>query len=317
MPAAVPAAGTVAGLRATRGRMYFALSGNSRMISVEHNFPLLLTGVPAYGTQQAGVLMTGSAFPADSFTVFAARRRRVILAAGAITLTTGLLPRLVGGRPGAPVREVAVRRRVPVHHVGPSYPLDRPLYYVDDAAKAIALTIDDGPDPVYTPQVLAVLHRYGVTATFSMIGLHVAAYPQLAREVHQAGHKIANHTWTHADLAVMRRHEVHDELARASHEIHQATGVQPDLFRAPYGAWSADVIRQCEHMKMVPLDWSVDPRDWAEPGTASIIRNIMTNTRPGSIILEHDGGGNRSETVQALRVVLPRLLGDGYRFTTP
>ncbi len=77
------------------------------------------------------------------------------------------------------------------------------------------------------------------------------------------------------------------------------------------------MIRQCEQMKMIPLDWSVDPRDWARPGTRSIVRNIMHNTRPGSIILEHDGGGNRSETVEALHVVLPRLQHHGFHFVTP
>jgi peptidoglycan/xylan/chitin deacetylase (PgdA/CDA1 family) len=195
--------------------------------------------------------------------------------------------------------------------------MDQPLYYIHDASKAIALTIDDGPDPVYTAQVLRVLHEYEVTATFSMIGIHVAAYPELARAVAEAGHRIANHTWTHANLAHLPAHRVHSELARASAAIGSATGAHPGLFRAPYGAWSAAVIRQCEHMKMIPLDWSVDPRDWTRPGTRSIVRNIMENTRPGSIILEHDGGGNRSQTVQALRIVLPRLLHAGYHFRTP
>lgn len=256
-----------------------------------------------------------------SAAVFAARRRRLVLATGAITVTSALASRLLG-RPedhvpaARPRDHLLAHRRVPAHR-GPSYPLDRPLYYVDDASKAIALTIDDGPDPVYTPQVLAVLHNYHVTATFSMIGLHVAAYPQLARAVAEAGHQVANHTWTHADLAGMPSHGVHSELDLASQAIHAATGVHPGLFRAPYGAWSPAVIRLCEHMRMVPLDWSVDPRDWAQPGTRSIIRNIMENTRPGSIILEHDGGGNRSETVAALRVVLPRLLREGYHFVTP
>ena len=202
-------------------------------------------------------------------------------------------------------------------HPEPPYPLDRPLYYIHDAPKAIALTIDDGPDPVYTPQVLRVLRQYRVTATFSMIGLNVAAYPNLARAVAEEGHHIANHTWTHSDLVRMPVHRVHTELTRASQAIHSATGVHPQLFRAPYGAWSATVIRQCERMRMVPLDWSVDPRDWARPGVRSIVRNIMHNTQPGSIILEHDGGGNRSETVEALRIVLPRLLHQGYHFQTP
>jgi peptidoglycan/xylan/chitin deacetylase (PgdA/CDA1 family) len=247
--------------------------------------------------------------------LFAARRRRLLLAVGGITLTSALAPRLISGRP-PPAAAESARADVPVRR-GPAYPLDQPLYYVHDAARAIALTIDDGPDPVYTPQVLRVLHSYHVTATFSMIGLQVAAYPQLARSVAEAGHQIANHTWTHADLAGMPAHGVHSELALASKAIHAATGVHPALFRAPYGAWSAAVIRQCEHMRMIPLDWSVDPRDWAQPGARSIIRNIMENTRPGSIILEHDGGGNRSQTVEALRVVLPRLLRKGYRFVTP
>ncbi len=199
----------------------------------------------------------------------------------------------------------------------PSYPLDRPLYYIRDASKAVALTIDDGPSPVYTPQVLDLLAQYHVTATFSMIGVHVAAYPYLARAVAEAGHVIANHTWTHADLAGMRAQRVHSELARAGDAIHAATGVQPALFRAPYGAWTPTVIKQCEHMKMVPLDWSVDPRDWARPGVRRIVRDIMGKTQPGSIILEHDGGGNRSQTVAALRIVLPRLLREGYHFRTP
>jgi peptidoglycan-N-acetylglucosamine deacetylase len=258
--------------------------------------------------------------------IFAVRRRRLVLATAGLTLTTALAPRLLD-RPGG---RALARQHVPASHGAsaargvsvsarraPAYPTDKPLYYIHDASRAIALTIDDGPDPAYTPQVLQLLHTYRVTATFSMIGIHVAAYPELARMVADAGHQVANHTWTHADLARSPAHSVHSELARASDAIHAATGVQPGLFRAPYGAWSPAVIRQCAHMKMVPLAWSVDPRDWARPGTRSIVRNIMGNTRPGSIILEHDGGGNRSQTVAALRIVLPRLLHEGYHFRTP
>jgi peptidoglycan-N-acetylglucosamine deacetylase len=253
--------------------------------------------------------------------VFAARRRRLLLAVGGLTLTSALAPRLLASSPAehrtaARPDSHANRIRALAQHV-PSYPLDRPLYYVRDVSKTIALTIDDGPDPVYTPQVLEILRQYRVTATFSMIGLHVAAYPDLARSVADAGHQIANHTWTHADLATMKATAVQAEMTRASQAIHAATGRTPVLFRAPYGAWSPAVIRQCEHMKMIPLDWSVDPRDWARPGTRSIVRNIMQNTRPGSIILEHDGGGNRSETVAALRIVIPALLREGYQFGTP
>ena len=192
-----------------------------------------------------------------------------------------------------------------------------PMLHVDAGRRGIALTIDDGPSRAYTPQVLRLLDKYGVTATFSMIGLEVAAQPGLVREVAAAGHKIANHTWSHLDLAVMPPFMIADQINRATGAIHQATGRVPTLFRAPYGAWSPVVLQHCAQAGMTPLDWSVDPRDWSRPGVASIVGNIMRNTRTGSIILEHDGGGNRSQTVAALKIVLPRLLAAGYHFTTP
>jgi peptidoglycan-N-acetylglucosamine deacetylase len=191
------------------------------------------------------------------------------------------------------------------------------MFYVDDGPMAIALTIDDGPSPVYTPQVLQLLEKYQVTATFSMIGSEVDAHPGVAREVAAAGHMIANHTWTHVDLASLRPAAVADQMNRATGAIHQVTGKVPTLFRAPYGAWSPAVLQQCAKTRMTPLDWSVDPRDWSRPGVASIVRNIMRNTKTGSIILEHDGGGNRAETVAALKIVLPRLLAAGYHFRIP
>ena len=193
----------------------------------------------------------------------------------------------------------------------------QPLYHLTDGPKVIALTIDDGPSPVYTPQILRLLHTYGVTASFSMVGRSVAAYPALAREVAAAGHVIVNHTWTHANLTVLAPLAVADEMNRASGIIAKATGTRPAMFRAPYGAWSPTVLARCRQMRLMPLDWSVDPRDWARPGVSAIAANIMRNTRTGSIILEHDGGGNRAQTVAALTYVLPRLLDQGYRFRAP
>ena len=192
-----------------------------------------------------------------------------------------------------------------------------PMAYLDDGRKAIALTIDDGPSPVYTPQILRLLDQYHVTATFSMIGIEARAYPGVAREVAAAGHLIANHTWTHLDLQWLPPVLVADQMDRATAAIHAATGRVPHLFRAPYGAWSPFVLQRCAEIGMIPLGWSVDPRDWSRPGVPAIIANIMHNTHGGSIILEHDGGGNRSQTVAALKYVIPRLLAAGYRFRTP
>ena len=188
---------------------------------------------------------------------------------------------------------------------------------VVEGRKAIALTIDDGPSPVYTPQILRLLRRYGITASFSMIGINVLAYPDVAREVADAGHMIVNHTQTHHNLAFMPPSRVTDEMSYATEAIHRATGEVPGMFRAPYGVWTPVVLQRCQAMGMTPLDWSVDPRDWSRPGVTAIIRNIMGNTGTGSIILEHDGGGNRAQTVAALKIVIPRLLDAGYRFRTP
>jgi peptidoglycan/xylan/chitin deacetylase (PgdA/CDA1 family) len=192
-----------------------------------------------------------------------------------------------------------------------------PMETLHDGRKVIALTIDDGPSPVYTPQILRLLHRYKITASFSMIGINVVAHPGVARAVADAGHMIVNHTWKHPDLVLLSPVEIRDEMDYATEAIHRATGRVPDMFRAPYGAWSPTVIQRCEQLRMRPLDWSVDPRDWARPGVSAIVDNIMDNTRTGSIILEHDGGGDRSQTVAALRIVLPRLLEAGFRFRTP
>jgi peptidoglycan-N-acetylglucosamine deacetylase len=192
-----------------------------------------------------------------------------------------------------------------------------PMYYVDDGPKVIALTIDDGPSPVYTPQILQLLSKYRVTAAFSMIGENVTYYPSVARDVADAGHMIVNHTWDHSDLTLMGSSRVRSEIVRASDAIEAATSVRPHMFRAPYGAWSRTSLDYCATMGLTPLDWSVDPRDWARPGVGSIVSTIMRTTQTGSIILEHDGGGNRSQTVAALKIVIPRLLGEGYRFEVP
>jgi peptidoglycan-N-acetylglucosamine deacetylase len=190
----------------------------------------------------------------------------------------------------------------------------RPVYYVDDGPMTIALTIDDGPSPIYTPQILQILEQYKITASFSMVGKNVTYYPSVAREVADAGHVIVNHTWDHADLAPLTESQTRAEIANASDAIHTAVGQVPTIFRAPYGAWSKTTLEYCASANLMALDWSVDPRDWARPGVDEIVDNILRNTETGSIILEHDGGGDRSETVAALRIAFRRLLDEGYHF---
>ena len=204
----------------------------------------------------------------------------------------------------------------PTPHATPTHttPPPQPVYYVDDGPMTIALTIDDGPSPIYTPQILQILAKYKVTASFSMVGENVTYYPGVARDVADAGHVIVNHTWDHADLATLTESQTRAEIANASDAIHTAVGRVPTIFRAPYGAWSRTTLEYCASEKLMALDWSVDPRDWARPGVSKIVSNILKNTGTGSIILEHDGGGDRSETVAALKIAIPRLLDEGYHF---
>ena len=191
-----------------------------------------------------------------------------------------------------------------------------PQYYVDDAGPmAIALTLDDGPDPVYTPQVLEILDQYGIQATFNMIGRQIGGNIPLVREVAAAGHTITNHTWDHADL---RRHGVKrviSEIDRCNEALADA-GQTPTIFRAPYGYWTPAVFQACDARGLTPLGWSVDPQDWNTDhvDTQNIVDTVLRTTHAHDIILEHDGGGDRSNTVAALRIFIPALLDRGFTF---
>ncbi|HEY3868164.1 MAG TPA: polysaccharide deacetylase family protein [Actinocrinis sp.] len=190
-----------------------------------------------------------------------------------------------------------------------------PEYYVSAGPKVVALTIDDGPSGQYTPQILKLLQKYEIIATFCMIGRQIGPNKAVVAEVVQAGHMIVNHTWDHADQTKLSAAAVASEISRTN-DAFADLGLYPSVFRAPYGSWNKTVFAACAAADLRPLDWSVDPKDWSMPGVQTIVSNIMKNTKTGSIILEHDGGGDRSQTVAALGIVLPQLLEQGYRFTT-
>ncbi|MGW4898466.1 polysaccharide deacetylase family protein, partial [Kitasatospora sp. NPDC004240] len=193
----------------------------------------------------------------------------------------------------------------------------RPVHELDAERRVVALTLDDGPDPRHTPTVLALLESYGIRATFFLVGENVAAHPALVREIADRGHHIANHTWSHPDLRTLSETRVHEELERTSELLHRATGRAPSWFRAPGGDWSTASLKVGAALGMRPMAWSVDPRDWARPGTAVITDRVLKDVRPGSIVLNHDGGGDRSQTLAALKAYLPVLIDGGYFFTAP
>ncbi|MFI6345723.1 polysaccharide deacetylase family protein [Streptomyces sp. NPDC050560] len=184
-------------------------------------------------------------------------------------------------------------------------------------ARSIALTFDDGPHPEYTPKVLAALRKHGVQATFFVIGENAAAFPGLLHDIAAEGHVVANHSYTHPQLTKLSRAGVKDQLGRTSDVIEKVLGAPPRWCRAPYGDWDRPSLTECAALGMEPLGWSIDTNDWARPGTSRIEAAVTSGVEPGSVILQHDGGGDRSQTVDAVSSYLPRLLERGYTFVRP
>ncbi|KAB2350960.1 polysaccharide deacetylase family protein [Actinomadura rudentiformis] len=182
--------------------------------------------------------------------------------------------------------------------------------------KTIALTIDDGPHPLYTPQVLDVLAEHEVRATFFIIGEQVIEYPKLTRRIADAGHQVCNHTMTHPlSLGRLSTKKVRQEIVEAHDRIAQSTGIVPTFFRAPGGNWSKATLDIIGEHGMLPVDWAVDPQDWRRPGVGSIRRGLL-KCGSGDILLCHDGGGDRSQTVKALRGAIPKLKKRGLTFVS-
>ncbi|WP_433160786.1 polysaccharide deacetylase family protein [Kribbella sp. CA-247076] len=183
-------------------------------------------------------------------------------------------------------------------------------------AKYVVLTFDDGPDPVYTPQVLDILAKYDAKATFFEVGQKVTQHPALTKRIHDAGHSVQNHTWTHADLRKLSAAALIRQLQSTDRSISAQTGVVPRCVRPPYGAMNSAVARHAKALRKKLVIWDVDSRDWTKPGTAAIVKRVLAGVRNGSVILMHDGGGNRSQTVAALPAILKALKANGYGFRT-
>lgn len=184
-------------------------------------------------------------------------------------------------------------------------------------ASAMTLTFDDGPDPRYTPGILDTLARYGVRAMFFVCGEMATDNRDLLRRMVAEGHVIGNHTWTHPLIPSLSRPALASEIGRTSEVVQQAIGEAPVWFRAPYGAWNRAAFEIGAELGMEPLAWTVDTLDWKEPGTTTIVSRVLKGAAPGVIVLNHDAGGNRSQSVQALATYLPQLLGRGFRMTLP
>ncbi|WP_235437853.1 bifunctional polysaccharide deacetylase/glycosyltransferase family 2 protein [Kitasatospora griseola] len=191
------------------------------------------------------------------------------------------------------------------------------------AARTIALTFDDGPDPVWTPKILDILRRNDVHATFFTVGTQVAAHPDLARRIVADGHQIGLHSFTHTNLGAASAWRRSLELRESQLAIAGATGVTTPLLRPPYSStsealtnddWSAVV--QAGQEGYLTILTTQDSEDWRRPGVDRIVANATPNGTDGQILLMHDAGGDRSQTVAALEQLIPELKSAGFRFTT-
>ena len=189
-------------------------------------------------------------------------------------------------------------------------------------ARTVALTFDDGPDPTWTPKILAVLRHYRVPGTFFLVGAHVASDPGLVREELRDGDEVGSHTYTHANLATAGWREDF-ELTLTQNALAGTAGIRTRLLRMPYSsepdALTAADWRAAERAGrdgyLVVLT-SLDTTDWARPGVARIVAAATPRGRRGAIIMFHDGGGDRAQTVAALPAIITQLRARGYRFTT-
>lgn len=188
----------------------------------------------------------------------------------------------------------------------------------------IALTFDDGPDPVWTPRILNVLRKHGAHATFFVVGARVNEHPELARRILAEGHELGSHTFTHADLAGTPAWRRDLELNLTRNAIAGATGRQVTLFRAPFSSESnaltpADLaaLRAAAAAGHVTVLADRDTKDWRRPGVDQIVR-AATPLPPGAgaVVLMHDGGGDRSQTLAALDRLLGEQIVQGYKFST-
>ncbi|MBO3735063.1 polysaccharide deacetylase family protein [Glycomyces niveus] len=176
----------------------------------------------------------------------------------------------------------------------------------------IFLTFDDGPGGANTDQILEVLAANNAKATFFMIGQNAQRDPARVQAVLDAGHALGNHTWDHPDMTTLTRAQMDSQIGR-SQTLLESHGAEVNCFRPPYGAYNSTVDAATTAAGLKRQMWNEDTRDWARPGVDAIV-NVLLGATPGDVVLMHDGGGDRSQTVAALEIALPQLIEKGYNF---
>lgn len=187
-----------------------------------------------------------------------------------------------------------------------------------DAGKYVALTFDDGPHPKYTEEILDILKENNAKGTFFVIGMNAESYPELVRREYDEGHEIGNHTYSHPDMNKISVAKALEEINKTQDIISDITGSAPQLFRAPGGIFSDELIGKIEEIDCKPILWSwrQDTRDWSRPTVKYVVSTVIDNLQNGDIILFHDYNQKGSPTPDALRIILPKLKELGYETVT-
>ncbi|WP_438349363.1 polysaccharide deacetylase family protein [Paenibacillus sp. FA6] len=192
------------------------------------------------------------------------------------------------------------------------------IWEVPSQNKVIALTFDDGPDYTRTPEILNLLKQYQAKATFFVVGNRVEKFPHIVKQEFLEGHEIGNHSYDHASFQNISRTKLLTELNLTQEAIYNATGHKPILFRPPGGSYNETAVNICKEndLLMILWSWDQDTKDWASPGVDKIVNKVLNNVDNGDIILMHDFVHNSTQTVDALKIILPELIKRGYSFVT-
>ncbi|MGW1061598.1 polysaccharide deacetylase family protein [Micromonospora rubida] len=183
--------------------------------------------------------------------------------------------------------------------------------------RVVSLTFDDGPNPADTLRLLGVLRRHRITAVFCLWGEHVDAHPEVVRRIAADGHTLANHGMRHDDMSSWPPERIAADLRETNEAIRRAVPhARIRYFRAPYGAWGRTAAVAAA-LGMRPLGWRLAVGDWEPPGADELVRRLRDGVTPGAVVLLHDGGGDRGQTVDAVDRVATALKAERWRFTLP
>lgn len=184
----------------------------------------------------------------------------------------------------------------------------------ENTQNKIALTFDDGPHPVQTPEILDILKEYDIKSTFFVLGQYAERNPDIIKRIIAEGHEIGNHSYSHKSLKNLPDSEILDEVTKTENVLENIAGIRPKVFRTPGGYWEGHMVELIRSLGYDIVLWSVDPRDWMHTPVDEIAENVIQNTQSGDIILMHDSIPYGTNTPEALRKFIPILLDKGFNF---